>query len=134
MAWLLITMHTIRMAKKNPFDYVKSINWKTYEYDLVGYVPFLTNRCFAMHMDTIMFAEEMNQRSSMNPAYQYDFYYYAVRKGKRFGFPPKVEQYEDLEVVMRYFQYSRQKATEVIRLLTEDDITSMKNSFETGGQ
>ena len=42
------------MAKPNPFNYVKGINQKNYDFDLSGYNPFLTNRCFAMHMDTIL--------------------------------------------------------------------------------
>ena len=80
--------------KKSPFDYVKSINTKSeYEYDLSGYVPYLTNRAFAMHMDTIMYAEEMNQYNQLDPALQYDFYYNGVRKGRRFGFPKKEEEH-----------------------------------------
>ncbi len=55
------------MAKPSPFDYVKSINHKDYKYDLVGYVPFLTNRSFAMHMDTVLFAEQMNQFHKLGP-------------------------------------------------------------------
>ena len=31
-----------------------------------GYVPFLTNRAFAMHMDTVMIAEEMNQYHTLD--------------------------------------------------------------------
>ena len=122
------------MAKKNPFDYVKSINWKKYEYDLVGYVPFLTNRSFAMHLDTIMLAEQMNHYHQLSPELQYDFYYYAVRKGKRFGFPPKVEEVPNLEIVQEYFKYSRQKAIEALKILTDDDIISIKKSMDKGGR
>ena len=121
------------MAKPSPFDYVKGINTKQYNDDLVGYNPFLTNRCFAMHMDTIMLAEQMNQYHQLSPSLQYDFYYYAVRKGRRFGFPPKVEEVPNLEVVMTYFKYSRQKAIEALKLLTEDDIRGMIQSMDKGG-
>ena len=79
------------MSKRSPFDFVKSANEKN-EYlggDLAGYVPFLMNRAFAMHPDTVMLAEEMNQYHSLSPHLQYDFYYYGVRKGRRFGFPKK---------------------------------------------
>ena len=121
------------MDKKSPFDYVKSINWKNYEYDLVGYNPFLTNRCFAMHMDTVMLAEQMNQHPNLGPELQYDFYYYTVRKGKRFGFPPKVEDIPNVELVMDYFGYSRQKAIEALRLLTDEDIRGIIKSMDKGG-
>ena len=122
------------MAKKSPFDYVKSINFKKYEYDLVGYTPFLTNRSFAMHMDTIMLAEKMNQYHKLSPELQYDFYYYGVRKGKRFGFPPKPPEVENLEIVMEYFQYSKQKALEALQLLSASDISNMKKSMDKGGR
>ena len=122
------------MAKKSPFDYVKSINFKKYEYDLVGYNPFLTNRSFAMHMDTIMLAEKMNQYHKLGPELQYDFYYHAVRKGKRFGFPPKPPEVENLEIVMEYFQYSKQKALEALQLLTTTDINNMRKTMDKGGR
>ncbi len=69
------------MSKIGVFTYVKGINNKTYTYDLSGYVPFLVNRAFAMHIDTIMFASEMNQYHQLSPQLQYDFYFHAVRQG-----------------------------------------------------
>lgn len=121
------------MKKQSPFDLVKSINGKTYTYDLSGYVPFLTNRAFAMHIDTIMFAEEMNQYHQLSPQLQYDFYFHAVRQGRRFGFPPKPEEHKHLEVVMEYFDYSRQKAIEALRILSLTDIKEMVQSLDRGG-
>ena len=66
----LIVNHHLEsgMTKLNPFDYVKSINNKSqYLYDLAGYNPFLTNRAFAGFIDTIMFAEQMNQAHQLDP-------------------------------------------------------------------
>ena len=122
------------MAKSGPFDYVKGINNKSYMTDLSGYVPFLTNRAFAMHQDTVMLAEEMNQAHHLSPLLQYDFYFYAVRRGKRFGFPPKPPEHEHLEIVQEYYGYSRQKATEALRLLTPSQIKAIVDSRDKGGQ
>ena len=122
------------MAKIGPFDYVKSINQKDYMYDLSGYVPFLTNKAFAMHIDTIMLAEEMNQMHQLAPELQYDFYYYAVRQGRRFGFPKKPEEVKNLDIVCEYFGYSKQKALEALQLLTEDDISTIMKSMDKGGR
>ena len=121
------------MAKINPFDYVKSINKKGYMYDLSGYNPFLTNRAMAGFIDCIMFAEEMNQNHQLSPQLQYDFYYYGVRKGSRFDPIPKPIEPEGLEVVMAYFQYSKQKALEALQILTEEDICQMRLSMDKGG-
>ena len=122
------------MTKRNPFDYVKSINKKTYEYDLSGYNPFLTNRAFAGFIDTIMLACEMNQHPELDPYLQYQFYYYGVRKGSRFDPISKPTEPEGLEVVMAYYQYSKQKALEVMSLLTKDDISGMIKLMDKGGQ
>ena len=122
------------MSKTNPFDYVKAINSKTSVQDLSGYNPYLTNRCFAMHLDTIMLAEEMNKAHETPPECQYAFYYGTVRKGKRFGFPPKPPESADVELVMKFYGYSRAKAEEVMSLLTADALQAMRKSFDTGGR
>jgi hypothetical protein len=119
--------------KNNVFSYVKAINFKTEVEDLSGYVPFLTNRAFAMHMDTIMLAEQMNQYSQLSPQLQYDFYFYGVRKGRRFGFPKKVEDHPQLELVMAYFNYSRTKAEQALELLSEADLCEMRRALDKGG-
>ena len=122
------------MSKRNPFDYVRSINKKTFDYDLSGYNPFLTNRAFAGFIDTIMLANEMNQHSDLDPYLQYQFYYYGVRKGSRFDPISKPTEPEGLEVVMAYYQYSKQKALEVMPILTKEDISGMINTMDKGGQ
>ena len=122
------------MAKRSPFDYVKSINEKSEMDDLSGYNPFLTNRTFAYHLDTILLAEEMNQAHHIGPQLQYDFYYHSVRRGKRFGFPPKVEEEHNLGVVMEYYQCSRQKALEYLQVLTLNDINAIIAVSDKGGK
>lgn len=120
--------------KKSPFDYVKEINTKSdYSYDLSGYVPFLANRAFAMHMDTIMLSEEMNQYHQLDPSLQYDFYYYGVRKGRRFGFPKKVEDHPQLELVQTYYKYSREKALQALEILSEAELCLIRKSLDKGG-
>ena len=122
------------MAKPSPFDWVKSINEKNYMLDLSGYNPFLTNRAFSYHIDTILLAEQMNQHHQLAPDLQYDFYYYAVRQGKRFGFPKKIENEDKVAVVQAYYKYSLQKALEALQILTDDDIRSMISKMDKGGK
>lgn len=123
------------MAKPGPFTYVKHINKKDeYDYDLSGYNPFLTNRAFAGFIDTIHFAEQMNQHHRLAPDLQYDFYYYGIRKGSRFDPVPKREDPVGLDIVMAYFKYSRQKAMEVLGLLSHDDLLNMNSSMDKGGR
>ena len=122
------------MSKQSPFDAVKSINEKTQLDDLIGYNPYLTNRAFAYHMDTVLLAEEMNQHHSLSPTLQYDFYYHSVRKGRRFGFPPKVQDSPNLQLIQEYFQYSAVKAQQALDLLTDKDIKDIRNKMDKGGR
>ena len=112
---------------------MEAINLKKKVTDLSGYVPFLTNRAFACHIDTVLFAEQMNQFHQLSPDLQYDFYYYSIRKGKRFGFPPKPPEETDLELVTEYFKYSRIKAIQALRLLSEEDIKHIRKTMDKGG-
>ena len=121
------------MSKRSPFDLVQSINKKNYTTDLTAYNPFLTNKAFSMHIDTVLLAEEMNQAHTLAPELQYDFYYYSVRKKDRYGWPPKQEEPHHLELVMEYFQYSKQKALEALQVLTLDDINDIIIHNDKGG-
>ena len=97
-------------------------------------VPFLTNRAFSMHIDTIMLAEEMNQAHRLDPRLQYDFYYYGVRKGKRFGFPKKPVDNPDLKVVSEYYGYSHTKAAQALQLLTKEQVDNLRKKLDKGGR
>ena len=100
---------------------------------MVGYVPYLTNRAMAMHIDTVMLAEEMNQYHQLGPELQYDFYYYGVRKGRRFGFPKKADDNPNLELVQEFFGYSKQKALEALQVLTPSQLHNIMKSQDKGG-
>ena len=121
--------------KRSPFDYVKSINQKTgYMEDLSGYNPYLTNAAFSQHMDTVMLAEEMNQYHWLSPELQYDFYYYGVRRGKRFGFPKKQDVEDNVQLVMDYYKYSHTKALEALEILTAEQLDMMRAKLDKGGR
>lgn len=121
------------MNKPGVFTYVKSINKKEYMEDLSGYNPFIINRTFAGFIDTIMLANEMNQYPGLSPYLQYQFYYYGVSKRSRFDPITKPIEPEGLSVVQEYYGYSKQKALEVIRILSQEDILNMSKSMDKGG-
>ena len=122
------------MSKINPFDYVKAIEAKTSMDDMSGYVPYLANHSLSNHLDTVMLANEMNCRPNLPPECQYDFLYGTVRKGRRYGKWHKPEEHPHLELVMDYFQYSKQKALQALQLLTQKDIRDIIQSMDTGGK
>lgn len=81
----------------SPFDFLNSINEKkAYLFDDVRadnsgeasdldsvdrkYPPFMVNRGLSYFVDTVMLANEMNQRFELAKKMQYDFLYHGVRK------------------------------------------------------
>ena len=62
-----------------PFEFTKTINET--KRNLIDedpevekdYIPFLVNRSLGYFMDTIMYANEMNQKNSLDHKLQYDF-------------------------------------------------------------
>jgi hypothetical protein len=97
------------------------------------YVPYVINKCFSGHIDSIMFANEMNINHFLNKKMQYDFLLNSLRKRKRFSLWPKKENIKDLECVKSYYGYSNEKAEQALRILTEDQIKFIKKKLETGG-
>ena len=120
--------------KINPFDYVKAIESKSSMDDMSGYVPYLTNHSLSNHLDTVMLANEMNQRPNLPPECQYDFLHGTVRKGRRYGKWHKPEEHPHLEVVMEYFSYSKQKALQALQVLTQKDIRDIIDASDHGGR
>ena len=121
----------------NPFDYVKSIS-ETKE-NLINdkqsereYSPFLTNRSFSMHVDTVHHANEMNLHHHLDKKLQYDFLINTVRKRKRFGWFKK-DKSAKVEMLMEYYNYSYAKASEAVKVLTEEQLKLIRKKLDKGG-
>ena len=85
------------------------------------------------HLDTIMFANEMNLRPQLDSDMQYSFYLNSVRKRKRFSPWIRKDEIKDLDSVKRYYGYSNEKAKQALRILTKEQLNFIKSKFETGG-
>ncbi len=115
----------------NPFDIVKNINAKDGLLDEPDNM-FIVNRAFSRFRDTILFANELNQCKHLDKHQQYRFLYHAVPKGKRFASWDKPEpKSDDVELIMRLYNYSRRKAEQVMSLF---DAATLRELGETGGK
>lgn len=116
------------------FDYVNSISFGK-EPLIVSktYVPYQVNRALSFYPDTVRLANEMNVNSHVDSQMQFDFFLNIVRKRKRFVKWPKKEDNENLDLIMKHYQYSMEKARQVLDLLTTDQIESIKQQYKTGG-
>ena len=85
-------------------DWLNSINFTKENLiedpDMISsYPPYIINRCLSGHLDTVLFANEMNRYSNLDKDLQYSFLLYTLRKRKRFSPWLKKEQVEDLDPV-----------------------------------
>jgi len=99
-----------------------------------SYPPYIVNRCLSGHLDTILFANEMNMYSNLDKDLQYSFLLYTLRKRKRFSPWLKKEQIENLDLVKKHYGYSNEKARIAVNLLTKTQIEHIRNKHEMGGK
>jgi hypothetical protein len=97
------------------------------------YVPYLINRFLSADVSTILYAEEMNCHHRAPIRLQYDYYLHSIRPSKRYLKWHKSPKDETVELLMKYYTYSRRRAKEVLHLHNEDQIAAIKKTYETGG-
>jgi hypothetical protein len=97
------------------------------------YPPYIVNRCMSGHMDSVMYAQEMNKYHFLDKDLQYNFYLNTLRKRKRFSPWIRKDKVSDLDYVKRYYGYSNEKASQVMKILTPEQIAYIKKRLETGG-
>ena len=98
------------------------------------YPPYIVNRCLSGHLDTVLFANEMNKYSNLDKDLQYSFLLYTLRKRKRFSPWLKKEQVDDLDLVKKHYGYSNEKAKVAVSLLTKTQIENIRNQHDMGGK
>ena len=123
-----------------PFDFINAINltknnlFEDPQADK-DYLPFIVNRGLSYFPDTILYANEMNRNSSIPKHWQFSFFLNSIPKKKRFSkWSKKDQETETLALVKEYFGYSSGKAIDILGLLSEDDITMIKEKLNKGGK
>lgn len=123
----------------NPFEFVNAIcdtkqNLITDDASEKAYNPFMVNRSLSYHYDTVLLANEMNQRHFLDKKLQNDFLINTIRKKKRFAKWVKPLSSNDLEVVKEYYGYSNEKARQVLPLLNDDHMGQLRQRVYKGGK
>lgn len=125
----------------NPFDYVNAINMS--KKDLMtgseddtqaekDYVPYLVNRSLSYFPDTVFYANDMNRRPDIDKKLQFHFLLNSIRPGKRFSKWTKKEDSNDLQVVMKYYGYSIDKAKQALPLLSDKQLSIIRTILTSG--
>lgn len=98
------------------------------------YVPFIVNRALSQHMDCIMQANQMNMNPSTDGLLQFHYLLNTIRSYKRpFQKWHKREDNENLEAIKEYYNYSNEKAKEVLSVLSNDQLNEIKKNLNKGG-
>tara|TARA_B100001057_G_C22862723_1_gene955237 strand:+ start:1780 stop:2160 length:381 start_codon:yes stop_codon:yes gene_type:complete len=123
----------------NHFDYLNSINDTKKDImvdDLAekDYNAFMVNRGLSYYNDTVIYANEMNKYAQVDSRMQYDFLKQIVRKRKRFSKWNKADKSADIEVIKEYYGYSRDKAYQVLSILTKDQLDVIRKKISKGGR
>ena len=118
-------LNSINQTKKNLIDEDPSIE--------KDYAPYIVNRIYSGHLDAIMFANEMNKYNFLSKKMQYDFFINTLRVKKRFSPWLRKDEIKDLDYVKRYYGYSNEKAKQILKILSKEQLNFIKSKFETGG-
>jgi hypothetical protein len=120
-------------------DWLNSVNFT--KENLIGedldniksYPPYIINRCLSSFLDTILFANEMNIHCNLDKDMQYSFYLNSLRKKKRFSSWITKDTVENLKYIKAYYGYNDEKASQVLNILSKDQINYIKSKLDTGG-
>ena len=97
------------------------------------YNSFIINRGLSYFSDTVLYANEMNLRHELDKRMQNDYLLHSIRPKKRFSKWAKNKKEERVDLIKQYFNYSNQKAREVLDIITDEEYNQIKQAFETGG-
>lgn len=123
----------------SPWDWAKSITeTKNYlmvseaEEKLFNSQVRVVWKALSFEPDTVIPANEMNARPHLDAKLQYDFLINIVRRRKR-NLWVKAETIDALAVIQEYYGYSNEKAIQVLPLLSQLDIETMRKRTRKGG-
>jgi len=116
-------------------DWLNSINFTKEDLseEIKTYPPYIINRCLSGHIDCVMYANEMNMNHHLDKDLQYSFYLNSLRKRKRFSPWLRKDKVTDLECIKQYYGYSNEKASQALKILTQEQINFIKKRLDIGG-
>lgn len=116
------------------FQIVKNLSF-TKEYEKLDdvrrkdYIPYLVNRAFSHFPDSVLQANAMNMRSHIDIQSQFDYYFYALRKRKRFAQWNKKSDMKMIKLIMDAFDCSSKEAQMYADVLNESELTEFEQMY-----
>ena len=98
------------------------------------YNAYVINKALSFHYDCVLQANEMNQYPNLPNLLQYHYLLNKVRGYKRpYQKWVKRETTEDLDAIKEYYDYSNDKARDVMVLLNDAQLEEIKKRLYKGG-
>ena len=120
-------LNSINLNKKSVLDTADPGGEKNYP-------PYIINKCMSHHLDTVLYANEMNMNHDIPSRLQYYFYINIVRPRKSFSPWGKQDKVKDLDVVKQYYGYSNEKAKQALHILSPTQLDYIKSKLNKGGK
>mgnify|MGYP001544402997 FL=1 len=119
----------------NPFELINSIS--NTKKDILenekDYNAFMVNRGLSYFPDTVIYANEMNKFHHLDSRLQYQFLINTIRKRNRFSKWNKSIESENLNAIKKYYNYSNEKARDVLPLLSNENLNTIRGRINYGG-
>ena len=119
----------------NPFELIKSIS--NTKKDILenekDYNAFMVNRGLSYFPDTVIYANEMNRFHHLDSRLQYHFLINTIRKRNRFSKWNKSIESKNINAIKKYYNYSNEKARDVLPLLSNENLNTIRGRINYGG-
>lgn len=103
------------------------------EHEEKSYVPYIVNKSLSYFPDTILHANQMNLCNHLPNKMQFDYLCNAIRPRKRFSKWIKTTEEKDLQLIKDHYNYSNERAKEVLNVLTQEQIENIRSFYNYGG-
>ena len=119
----------------NPFELIKSIS--STKKDILenekDYNAFMVNRGLSYFPDTVLYANEMNKFHHLDNRLQYQFLINTIRTRNRFSKWNKSIESKNINAIKKYYNYSNEKARDVLPLLSNENLNTIRGRINYGG-
>ena len=136
------------MSKKNEtmmpgvFDFVNAASFT--KQDLIrdsydpetfekAHEPYVCNKAFSYHQDTILFANEMNERHWLPKDANFRYFLNSLRPRKRYGKWHKTKKSEEIDAISTIYNVNLTIAAQYHSLLTQEQLDSVMAMTFKGG-
>lgn len=127
----------LKERKVGLFDFIRSLGESKenlFDEDTqTVYNPFMVCRAFGQHIDTVMYANEMNKRPDSPKVMHHDFFFYGVEARKRYGKWAKEEKTNEavIEYLKETYSINNDRALEYLSLLSDDEVKAIETRLKS---